>query len=302
MFFSIVVPSYSRRELSLEALNSIFNQSHQKFEILYICHGKKNYINFVKKRLNKKILKKIKFFYINNCSLSKARNVGISNSKYNWVAFLDDDDLWIPKKLEIAAKFINNKKFDIFYSNFSTFFFSSGCILKNQLAINKKEKIEYLIQLSNYISGGSAAIINKKSLIDTCYFDENLYGCEDHDFWRRALNMGKKIYFHNEDLVIYRKDNNNLGQNIKNQILYETKHFNKIKKDIPTEFKRRSNDIEAAYLVRLINLHIINKSFIKFITSSLKTFSLLSFFKIFKWLIFRFIKLIFFSNNKISKT
>ena len=54
MHFSIVVPSFSRKELSLEALNSIFNQSHKKFEILYICHGKNNYINFIKEKLNKK--------------------------------------------------------------------------------------------------------------------------------------------------------------------------------------------------------------------------------------------------------
>jgi glycosyltransferase involved in cell wall biosynthesis len=302
MHFSIVVPSFSRKELSLEALNSIFNQSHKKFEILYICHGKNNYINFIKRKLNKKKLKKIKFFYINNCSLSKARNIGIKNSKYQWVAFLDDDDLWLPKKLEIVTKFINTKKFDIFYSNFSTYFFNSGRSLKNQLAINKKEKMKYLIQLSNYISGGSAAIINKKNLRDTGYFDEKMYGCEDHDFWRRALNKEKKIYFYNRDLVIYRKQNNNLGQNIQNQIVYERYHFNKLKKEIPREFKNRIIDIESAYFVRLLNLHVQNKSIMEFFFIDFINFNYLTFFKSLKWTLARIIKLFFFSNHKVSKT
>jgi glycosyltransferase involved in cell wall biosynthesis len=300
--FSVVISSYSRKELSLEALDSIFNQSYQKFEILFICHGIKNYINFIKKNLDKKKLKKIKFFYIKNSSLSKARNLGIKKSINKWVAFLDDDDLWMPKKLEIAAKFIKKKKFDVFYSNFSTFFFSSGVLLKKQLVINKTEKIQYLIQLSNYISGGSAAIIDKQSLKDTHYFDETMYGCEDHDFWRRAFNKGKKFYFCNKDLVIYRKNNRNLGQNLKNQILYESYHYRKIKNDLPKNFKSRLTDIETVFLVRLINLHLLNKSFVNFIFTNFKMFHFFTFLKVFKWVVLRSIKLYFFSNNKVSKT
>jgi glycosyltransferase involved in cell wall biosynthesis len=48
---------------------------------------------------------------------SFARNLGLRESTGNWVAFLDDDDIWLPKKLELQMAFMKSEKLNVSFTN-----------------------------------------------------------------------------------------------------------------------------------------------------------------------------------------
>lgn len=255
-FFSVIIPTYFRPKLCIQAINSVVSQKFTNYEIIIICHGKNNYINYLQNNISQK--KNIKYFYLKDVFLSSARNYGAKEANGSWLAFLDDDDLWLPEKLVFCAKAINVKKnLDIVYHDFKTIDLSSNKIIKkNNLAdyTLSYPSIEVALQFSNYVSGGSACAIRKKRFFDLGLFDEKLGGCEDHDLWRRAINKRYIFYFIDKKLTVYRKLSNNLSKNVNNQIKFEALHGKKTLNELPHYLSHHYYDIEIYNLKRLLSL------------------------------------------------
>lgn len=255
-FFSVIIPTYFRPKLCIQAINSVVSQKFTNYEIIIICHGKNNYINYLQNNISQK--KNIKYFYLKDVFLSSARNYGAKEANGSWLAFLDDDDLWLPEKLVFCAKAINVKKnLDIVYHDFKTIDLSTNKIIKkNNLAdyTLSYPSIEVALQFSNYVSGGSACAIRKKRFFDLGLFDEKLGGCEDHDLWRRAINKRYIFYFIDKKLTVYRKFSNNLSKNVNNQIKFEALHGKKTLNELPHYLSYYYYDIEIYNLKRLLSL------------------------------------------------
>lgn len=101
MFFSIVVPLYNK-ELSVQkTLQSILNQSFVDFEVIIVNDGSTdNSVEKVKQLKDNRI----RLIHQKNKGVSVARNKGIEEAKYNWICFLDADDLWKENHLQ---EFVN---------------------------------------------------------------------------------------------------------------------------------------------------------------------------------------------------
>jgi glycosyltransferase involved in cell wall biosynthesis len=275
IFFSIIVPTYHRPKLCLEAINSILSQSYNNFEIILVCHGKENYIPYLKENINTN-QNLIKFYYIKDKYLSEARNHGVKNSSGEWLAFLDDDDLWDREKLKIFADHIlNNYGLDILYSDFETYDLLNHKYQSSSLAkyFDYHRDLITALQYSNFVSGGSAAVIKKKSLLKIGMFDESLGGCEDHDLWRRAINNRFIFFFINKKLTTYRKGNSNLGTNTFNQKKFELLHFDKIQKELPIFLLNEKENIISYFFIRFNFTFEKNISIQKIIKFNLKHFS-----------------------------
>ena len=106
-FFSIVLPTYNQSKFLEKCINSILSQSFKNWELLVINNNSTdNTINLIKKFNDKRI----KVFNINNEGiLARSRNLGIRKSKSEWICFIDTDDRWYPKKLEMIKIFIEKK-------------------------------------------------------------------------------------------------------------------------------------------------------------------------------------------------
>ncbi len=95
---SIIIPTYNRDKLILKALDSIFSQSYQDFEVLVIDDASTDNTEQVIKELDHP---KVRYFKMEkNGGQCIARNVGTRNAKGDYLAFLDSDDEWLPQKLE----------------------------------------------------------------------------------------------------------------------------------------------------------------------------------------------------------
>ena len=92
---SIIVPVYNCEEYIEKCIDSILHQTYQNFEVIVINDGSKdNTLEKLKKYINKN---KITIISIENNGVSNARNLGIKNSKGDYICFIDSDD-WVEKE------------------------------------------------------------------------------------------------------------------------------------------------------------------------------------------------------------
>lgn len=95
---SIIVPTYNREKTINRAVQSILQQTYKYYEILIVDDGSTDNTKEVIRKIEDDRIRYIR--YENNQGVSHARNVGIQEARYDYIAFLDSDDEWFPVKLE----------------------------------------------------------------------------------------------------------------------------------------------------------------------------------------------------------
>lgn len=128
--FSVVIPTYNQCQYLKKAINSVLKQTYKNFEIIVIDNFSKDktreIVNSFKS--SKIIYKK----FNNNGVIGRSRNLGISLAQGIWIAFLNSDDWWEKKKLEIIFQEIKK-------NNKHTVFCSDELIVNSE---NKKKNLE----------------------------------------------------------------------------------------------------------------------------------------------------------------
>src|ERR687886_939602 len=98
---SVIIPTHNRAAFLHSAITSVLNQTFQDLEIIIIDDASKDHTREVIANFNDTRIKVI------HNQVSKgaagARNIAIMNSSCEYIAFLDDDDEWLPEKLKIQV-------------------------------------------------------------------------------------------------------------------------------------------------------------------------------------------------------
>jgi len=103
---SVVIPTHNRSQLLKKALKSVLGQTYQNFEIIVVDDGMKERAGDSVGFFNDSRIR-----YIAHGSEkggSAARNTGVVNSEGAFIAFLDDDDEWLPEKLKVQMDQFEN--------------------------------------------------------------------------------------------------------------------------------------------------------------------------------------------------
>lgn len=106
---SVIIPSYNRFKYLINAVDSVLEQTYKNFEIIVVNDGstqKEYYENKLHKDIKMINLKTNQRNEIGFVSEGYIRNFGIKIAKGEYLAFLDDDDIWLPKKLEVQLNAI----------------------------------------------------------------------------------------------------------------------------------------------------------------------------------------------------
>jgi len=101
---SVIIPSYNRFEYLLNAIDSVKNQTYSNIEIIVINDGstqKEYYEHNLSSEIIKIDLQTNQKNIIGYVSEGYIRNFGINKASGEYLAFLDDDDIWMPEKLEM---------------------------------------------------------------------------------------------------------------------------------------------------------------------------------------------------------
>lgn len=97
MQISVVIPLYNKRDSVTRALESVFAQTVQPFEIIIVNDGSTDGSEQIVVQINHPL---VKLIHQTNAGVSAARNKGIEMAQGDWIVFLDADDEWKPEFLE----------------------------------------------------------------------------------------------------------------------------------------------------------------------------------------------------------
>lgn len=182
---SVIIPTYNRLEYICEAVESVLAQTYRNYEIIVVDDGSK--INI--KSILIPYWDKIKYVYQKHKGLAAARNTGIRISSGKYLAFLDDDDLFEPDKLQNQTLMLKKDS--------SLGFVYSDCYELWQEK-NKKEINQAVRGTENHNDLAKefflcpnirtpTVLFNKNSLKSVGLFDETLKQHEDGDLLLRML-------------------------------------------------------------------------------------------------------------------
>ena len=200
---SVVIPSFNMGNLLPDAIESVFNQTYKDYEIIVVDDGSQD---DTKERVDKYRARGVKYIYQKNSGVASARNVGIFQSKGQYVAFLDADDLWLPDKLELQMKALKELNVGAVACGYKVIDYMSGRTLSEIVRKNypTREDLYQSLCISQIIPACSSGVLLKKSYFqDVGCFSEALPIAEDWELW---LRIAKKydIKFVEQPLVLIR--------------------------------------------------------------------------------------------------
>jgi teichuronic acid biosynthesis glycosyltransferase TuaG len=158
---SIITPTYNSEKFISASIQSVQAQTHCNWELIIIddCSNDKT-LEIVNKALQ--LDSRINLYSLDkNEGTGAARNIGVANSKGNYIAFLDSDDLWMPNKLESQLNFMKKNNLPFTFSFYE-------CIDEEGLNMSIRKEAPKLttyrkLFFCNYI-GNSTAIYNAEIL------------------------------------------------------------------------------------------------------------------------------------------
>ena len=207
------MPTYNRADFYLKrAIDSVLSQTYEDWELVIIDNNSKDHTSDLIRSYNSS---KIKYLSItNNGNIAKSRNLGISNSTGEYLAFLDSDDYWKSNKLEICIDYLNlNKKYlGVCHSED---WLSKGDITIRNYGPEKNFTFQKLLNRGNCVSL-SAMVVKKSIVIDVNNFSENkeFITAEDYDLWIKLAKNNHKIGFINKSLGTYQIHEDSESSNI----------------------------------------------------------------------------------------
>jgi glycosyltransferase involved in cell wall biosynthesis len=245
---SVIVTTYNGEKSIEKTISSVLNQSYQNIQLIVVDDGSTDRTNSILKAIANKD-SRVELISLNKNSNLPAvgRNVGIRQSKFNYIAFIDHDDLWEKFKIERQIQFLNKNQSLVMAHCRLQVFTDSYFKLKNLWypmipdQVTKEELIE-----ENRIQFSS--VIMRKEILNTIgLFDESLElrAIEDLELWIRIASKFK-IGFQNDLMGYYFFSENNTSQNEKNDIKMK-RLYEKINIDLPPT---QRNQIETSDIFR----------------------------------------------------
>lgn len=202
---SAVIITHNRKQLVMRAVESVLEQTYSNVECIVVDDASTDGTNELFADNNE-----VQYIYIPQSESrggNHARNVGIAAAKGEYIAFLDDDDYWLPTKIEKQAALIEEKNCDAVYCGMRPEYISpSGNVryedwpplLEGQGDISKKI-------LSRIYIITSGLFVRKNTLVEIGGFDEYVRYWQEYELSIRLAQV-TNIYAVNECLYVYRID------------------------------------------------------------------------------------------------
>ncbi|MDF5725065.1 MAG: glycosyltransferase family A protein [Rhizonema sp. PD37] len=193
---SVIIPAYNAETFIARTLNSVLSQTYENIEILVVDDGSKDKTAEIIEQFAQKD-NRIIFFNQANAGVAAARNLAIQNSRGEYIAPLDADDIWDQTKIEKQVKLIlqSEPTVGLIYA-WSILIDEEGLIIGRYdiddfFKFRVVEGYVYPIMLYyNFIGNASATLIRRDCFEQVGYYncqlrEQNAQGCEDWDMYLR---------------------------------------------------------------------------------------------------------------------
>ena len=191
---TVVTPTYKRHQYLINAVNSVLAQTYKDIELIVVDD---NPVGSEERSLTEKVMKGItdsRVIYIKNeknLGGAESRNRGIEEAKGEYVAFLDDDDIYLPDRLEVQVKAMIENGWDVSVMDGATYNYVTGeKVAERHQRIKNGMTKEELIRsnLLYHISGTNTFMYKSEFLRKTGGFD-NVPSCQEYSLMEKTLDQ-----------------------------------------------------------------------------------------------------------------
>jgi glycosyltransferase involved in cell wall biosynthesis len=178
---SVIIPTFNRSGTLVEALQSVLNQEPVDLELIVVDDGSSD---DTARRLQP-FLSRVRVHQQPHSGVSAARNAGIGMARGEWLAFLDSDDLWMPKKLSRQLDYLDRNP-GLLICQTEEIWLRNGERLNPRKYHKKPSGYCFPLLLERCLVSPSAVLMHRTLLDAVGVFDESLPACEDYDLWLRV--------------------------------------------------------------------------------------------------------------------
>lgn len=189
---SIVIPTHNRAELLKRAINSVLRQTFEDFELIVVDDASSDNTPEVVESINDGRIRYVRLK--KNSGGPVARNTGIKKARGEFIALLDDDDEWLPNRLELQIEKFEGLEKDVgvVYGGFYYVSQDTGAILGKRIPRYRGNVYTHFLK-ENFV-GSPTLLIRKECFKKAGLFDPELKSSQDWDMWLRIAKYYKFEY------------------------------------------------------------------------------------------------------------
>ncbi len=204
--FSVVIPAYNCADTIIPAIESVFSQTRRDLieEILIVNDGSTDATDTVIRQYlcTRATPCPIRYFTQSNHGVSYSRNYAIRLAKAPWIALLDSDDQWLPKKIE--------RQFESIQSESSIRLLGTqvrlcGSLFPKRILFRRLHglvKLDAVMLCVRALLATSSVVFHRETALHLGLFNESMQYCEDLFFFQKFL-LCDGSYLLAENLVNY---------------------------------------------------------------------------------------------------
>lgn len=220
---SIITANYNCENFISDTIESVLSQTYENWEMIIVDDvSSDNSVEIIKSYIKQDSRIKLIELEINS-GAAVARNRAIKEAKGRYIAFLDSDDLWLPKKLELQISYMQKYCYDFTYTDYNL-------IDENNVqygdTFKAKNKVSYKDLLKTCTIGCLTVIYDTKQLGKV--YMPLIRKRQDYGLWLKILKEIDNAYCLPEALSIYRTRNNSISSNKIKASQYQWKIYREV--------------------------------------------------------------------------
>jgi glycosyltransferase involved in cell wall biosynthesis len=181
---SVVIPTYNRAAMVVEAVASVLAQEGADFELIVVDDGSTDETG---QRLAG-FGGRLRYHREPHAGVSAARNRGLRLSRGSLIAFVDSDDLWLPGKLRIQQQFLRQHP-EVLVCQTEEIWWRNGKRVNPKRRHQKPSGDIFRRSLNLCLVSPSAVMMRRQLFERVGDFDEELAAAEDYDLWLRVATQ-----------------------------------------------------------------------------------------------------------------
>jgi glycosyltransferase involved in cell wall biosynthesis len=208
---SIVIPTYNRAELIGKAIQSVLDQTYKNWELIIVDNYSDDNTKEIIEAFNDDRI--LMLFTPRTGSVAASRNLGVAHSNGEWIAFLDSDDWWFPRKLEFVSEIIQQEP-DLIYHDLQIVSLDGLPIKRSRTKSRRLKSPVYFDLLLNGNDIPLSSVVLRKlifTFVNGMNESPNFFAIEDYDAWLRIAQVTEKFLYVPKIFGAYRLHEGNIG-------------------------------------------------------------------------------------------
>ena len=251
MTVTVVLTTCNRARFLQRAVQSVLAQTWTDFELIIVDNASRDETPRIVKGFADPRIRYVR--HAVNLGGPAARNTGIKQARGRYVAFLDDDDQWLPSKLEAQVRKMEDAppEVGLIYTGTEVIDEQTGALYRRYVPVFRGDVYQRL--LMGTILGSVSSVLVRRACFDRVgFFDEELKSCQDWDMW---LRLAEHVQFDYVPEVLTRISwhGKQISTDLRSLIPGRTRMVRKHRQRF-----QRYPEIYVIHLKRLGKLHCLN--------------------------------------------